>query len=115
VQQIADQLMTSTPGAAPDRESVISQKKGEFVDLQRAIASGHGRSCVHGEQIQLSEPPILKSSAAKHDISVVADRPVAADDILKWLPRTRSRDAISDSRWTGSAGCELRRRDGPDV
>jgi excinuclease ABC subunit A len=41
-------------------------------------------SIVDGEQIQLSEPPTLKKQY-KHDISVVVDRLVAADDILTRL------------------------------
>ena len=86
VQQIADQLMELETGTryqvlAP----VISQKKGEFVDLFRELAaSGYSRALVDGELIQLNEPPILKKQI-KHDISVVVDRLVAADDLLTRL------------------------------
>ncbi|HEY1531898.1 MAG TPA: excinuclease ABC subunit UvrA [Galbitalea sp.] len=86
VQQIADQLMTLTPGTRYQVVSpVISQKKGEFVDLfQSLAASGYSRAIVDGEQIQLSEPPTLKKQY-KHDIAVIVDRLVAADDILTRL------------------------------
>jgi excinuclease ABC subunit A len=86
VQQIADQLMTLETGVRYQIVSpVISQKKGEFVDLFKELAaSGYSRAIVDGEQIQLSEPPILKKQL-KHDISVVIDRLVAADDILTRL------------------------------
>jgi excinuclease ABC subunit A len=90
VQQIADQLMELETGTryqvlAP----VISQKKGEFVDLFKELsAAGYSRALVDGELIQLSEPPILKKQL-KHDISVVVDRLVAADDLL-----TRLTDSI---------------------
>ncbi len=83
VQQIADQLMNLAAGTryqivAP----VVSQKKGEFVDLFRELgAKGYSRAIVDGELIQLAEPPALKKSY-KHDIAVVVDRLVAADDIL---------------------------------
>ncbi|WP_067200472.1 excinuclease ABC subunit UvrA [Microbacterium sp. XT11] len=83
VQQIADQLM-----ALPERTRyqivapVVSQKKGEFVDLFRELgAKGYSRAIVDGELIQLAEPPALKKSY-KHDIAVVVDRLVASDDIL---------------------------------
>jgi excinuclease ABC subunit A len=86
VQQIADQLMTLESGVRYQIVSpVISQKKGEFVDLFKELAaSGYSRAIVDGEQIQLSDPPILKKQI-KHDISVVIDRLVAADDILTRL------------------------------
>jgi excinuclease ABC subunit A len=86
VQQIADQLMTLETGTRYQVVSpVISQKKGEFVDLFKELAaSGYSRAIVDGEQIQLSEPPVLKKQL-KHDISVVVDRLVAADDILTRL------------------------------
>src|SRR5690606_20843604 len=86
VQQIADQLMELPTGKryqvlAP----VISQKKGEFVDLFKELsASGYSRAIVDGELIQLSEPPKLKKQY-KHDIAVVVDRLVAADDLLTRL------------------------------
>ncbi len=83
VQQIADQLMD-----LPDRTRyqivapVVSQKKGEFVDLFRELgAKGYARAIVDGELIQLAEPPTLKKSY-KHDIAVVVDRLVAGPDIL---------------------------------
>jgi excinuclease ABC subunit A len=86
VQQIADQLMLLPTGTRYQVVSpVISQKKGEFVDLfQSLAASGYSRAIVDGEQIQLSEPPTLKKQY-KHDISVVVDRLVASDDILTRL------------------------------
>ncbi|MDQ1570922.1 MAG: excinuclease subunit [Actinomycetota bacterium] len=86
VQQIADQLMTLETGTRYQIVSpVISQKKGEFADLFRELsAAGYSRAVVDGEQIQLSEPPTLKKQY-KHDISVVVDRLVAADDILTRL------------------------------
>ncbi|MGN6326226.1 excinuclease ABC subunit UvrA [Pseudolysinimonas sp.] len=83
VQQIADQLMELPTGTryqvlAP----IISQKKGEFVDLFKELtASGYSRAVVDGETVQLSDPPKLKKQY-KHDISVVVDRLVAADDLL---------------------------------
>ncbi len=86
VQQIADELMTLESGTrfqilAP----VISQKKGEFVDLFRELAAGgYSRAVVDGALIQLSEPPALKKQN-KHDIAVVVDRLVAADDVLSRL------------------------------
>jgi excinuclease ABC subunit A len=83
VQQIADQLMT-----LPERTRyqivapVVTQKKGEFVDLFKELsAKGYARAVVDGELIQLSEPPMLKKSY-KHDIAVVVDRLVASADIL---------------------------------
>ena len=84
VQQIADQLMELTTGTryqvlAP----VVSQKKGEFVDLFAELqAAGYSRAVVDGETVQLAEPPTLKKSY-KHDISVVVDRLVASDDLLQ--------------------------------
>lgn len=83
VQQIADQLMelperTRYQIVAP----VVSQKKGEFVDLFKELsAKGYARAVVDGDLIQLAEPPTLKKSY-KHDIAVVVDRLVAGPDIL---------------------------------
>jgi len=83
VQQIADQLMelperTRYQIVAP----VVTQKKGEFVDLFKELsAKGYARAVVDGELIQLAEPPALKKSY-KHDIAVVIDRLVASPDIL---------------------------------
>ena len=98
VQQIADQLMELEPGTrfqivAP----VVSQKKGEFVDLFRELAQqGYSRAIVDGQQVQLSEPPTLKKSY-KHDIAVVVDRLVASGDIL-----TRLTDSLETAlRLTG--------------
>ncbi|RZU65071.1 excinuclease ABC subunit A [Microterricola gilva] len=86
VQQIADQLMELAEGTRYQVLSpVVSQKKGEFVDLFKELAaSGYSRAIVDGEQIQLSDPPTLKKQI-KHDISVVVDRLVAADDLLSRL------------------------------
>ncbi|MEP6479863.1 MAG: excinuclease ABC subunit A, partial [Rhodoglobus sp.] len=86
VQQIADQLMTLPTGTRYQVLSpMISQKKGEFVDLFKELAaSGYSRALVDGEAIQLSDPPILKKQI-KHDIAVVVDRLVAGDDILTRL------------------------------
>jgi excinuclease ABC subunit A len=90
VQQIADQLMELETGTryqvlAP----MISQKKGEFVDLFKELAaSGYSRALVDGELIQLTEPPVLKKQI-KHDIAVVVDRLVASDELL-----TRLTDSI---------------------
>ena len=83
VQQIADQLLelperTRYQIVAP----VVTQKKGEFVDLFKELgAKGYSRAIVDGELIQLAEPPKLKKSY-KHDIAVVVDRLVASGDIL---------------------------------
>ncbi|MEO7017830.1 MAG: excinuclease ABC subunit UvrA [Leifsonia sp.] len=83
VQQIADQLMELEPGTRYQVLSpVVSQKKGEFVDLFKELAAGgYSRALVDGEQVQLSDPPTLKKQY-KHDISVVVDRLVAGPDIL---------------------------------
>src|SRR4051812_1396066 len=86
VQQIADQLMELETGTryqvlAP----MISQKKGEFVDLFKELAAGgYSRALVDGDLIQLTEPPVLKKQI-KHDIAVVVDRLVASDDLLTRL------------------------------
>ena len=86
VQQIADQLMELETGVRYQILSpVVSQKKGEFVDLfKELVASGYSRAIVDGSQIQLSEPPTLKKQV-KHDISVVIDRLVAGPDLLSRL------------------------------
>ena len=86
VQQIADQLMKLETGKRYQVVSpVVSQKKGEFVDLFAELASsGYSRAIVDGDVVQLSEPPKLKKQF-KHDISVVVDRLVAGDDILTRL------------------------------
>ena len=86
VQQIADKLMELGEGTrflvvAP----IVTQKKGEFVDLFAELAAaGYARALVDGEQISLTEPPVLKKSY-KHDISVIVDRLVAGDDLLERL------------------------------
>ncbi len=86
VQQIADQLMALPVGTryqvvAP----IVSQKKGEFVELfQELSGQGYSRAIVDGETIQLASPPALKKQV-KHDISVVVDRLVAAEDLLSRL------------------------------
>ena len=86
VQQIADQLMTLPVGTRYQVVSpVVSQKKGEFVDLFKELAAGgYSRAIVDGKQISLTEPPTLKKQI-KHDIAVVVDRLVAAEDILTRL------------------------------
>ena len=86
VQQIADQLMTLPEGTRYQVVSpVVSQKKGEFVDLFAELAAGgYSRAIVDGKPVQLSDPPKLKKQV-KHDISVVVDRLVAADDALTRL------------------------------
>ena len=86
VQQIADQLMELEEGIRYQVLSpVVSQKKGEFVDLFKELAgSGYSRAIVDGTRIQLNEPPVLKKQL-KHDISVVIDRLVAGPDLLSRL------------------------------
>ena len=86
VQQIADQLMELEDGTRYQVVSpIISQKKGEFVDLFKELASsGYSRAIVDGEVIQLNDPPTLKKQI-KHDISVVVDRLVAGPDALTRL------------------------------
>lgn len=82
VQQMADSLMTMEEGErfqilAP----VVSQRKGEFVDLMAGlVTSGYSRAVVDGELIQLSSPPKL-AKTKKHDIDVVVDRLVIGSDI----------------------------------
>ncbi|MEC5176822.1 excinuclease ABC subunit A [Cryobacterium sp. MP_M5] len=86
VQQIADQLMELEAGIRYQVLSpVVSQKKGEFVDLFKELAAGgYSRAIVDGTQIQLNEPPVLKKQI-KHDISVVVDRLVAGPELLSRL------------------------------
>jgi len=86
VQQIADQLMELEDGIRYQVASpVVSQKKGEFVDLFKELAAGgYSRALVDGEVVQLNDPPKLKKQI-KHDISVVVDRLVAGPDILSRL------------------------------
>ena len=98
VQQIADQLMELEAGTRYQILSpVVSQKKGEFVDLFKELAAGgYSRAIVDGEQIQLSDPPTLKKQY-KHDISVVVDRLVAGPDILE-PPHRLARDGAAPHR-----------------
>lgn len=86
VQQIADQLMDLPEGTRYQVvATVVSQKKGEFVDLFAELtASGYSRVIVDGEVVQLAEAPTLKKSF-KHDISVVIDRLVAGPELLSRL------------------------------
>ncbi|WP_233194135.1 excinuclease ABC subunit UvrA [Cryobacterium sp. M25] len=86
VQQIADQLMGLDEGVRYQVLSpVVSQKKGEFVDLFKELAAGgYSRAIVDGTPIQLNEPPVLKKQL-KHDIFVVIDRLVAGPDLLSRL------------------------------
>ncbi|MEY2737512.1 MAG: hypothetical protein RL683_630 [Actinomycetota bacterium] len=80
--QIVDQILGFAEGTrfqilAP----IVTQKKGEFVDLfNELIASGYSRAVVDGEVIQLSEAKPLKKTF-KHDISIVVDRLVVKADI----------------------------------
>ncbi|WP_394552189.1 excinuclease ABC subunit UvrA [Agromyces sp. MMS24-JH15] len=83
VQQIADHLMELPEGTRYQvLGPVVSQKKGEFVDLFRDLAAqGYTRAVVDGELVRLDEPPTLKKQV-KHDISIVIDRLVASADLL---------------------------------
>ena len=82
-QQIVDQLLTLPEGTryqvlAP----IVSQKKGEFVDLFKdLLTQGFARAVVDGEVVQLADAEPLKKTF-KHDISVVVDRLVAKGDII---------------------------------
>lgn len=82
VQQMADSLLEAKEGERFQVLSpVVSQRKGEFVDLmQGLVTSGYSRANVDGETIQLSKPPKL-AKTKKHDIDVVVDRLVVAPDI----------------------------------
>jgi excinuclease ABC subunit A len=85
-QQIVDQLLDLPEGTrfqilAP----IVTQKKGEFVDLFSSLTSqGFSRVTVDGETIQLADAKPLKKTF-KHDISVVVDRLVAKSDIVQRL------------------------------
>ncbi len=112
VQQIADQLMTLEAGTRYQVVSpVVSQKKGEFVDLFKELAaSGYSRALVDGEAVQLSSPPTLKKQN-KHDISVIVDRLIAADDILTRLTDSletalRLTDGLVSINYVDKAGPE---------
>jgi len=82
-QQIVDQLLDLPDGTryqvlAP----IVTQKKGEFVDLfKELLTQGFARAVVDGETVQLSDAEPLKKTF-KHDISVVVDRLVAKGDII---------------------------------
>ncbi len=110
VQQIADQLMELPEGTryqvlAP----VVSQKKGEFVDLFKELsASGYSRAIVDGELVQLADAPKLKKQY-KHDIAVVVDRLVAADDLL-----TRLTDSVETALGLASGVLEIDFVDEPE-
>lgn len=86
VQQIADQLMELETGTRYQVTApVVQQRKGEFVDLFAELsAKGFSRAMVDGAMVQLTDPPTLKKQY-KHDIAVVVDRLVAADDLLTRL------------------------------
>ncbi len=86
VQQIADQLMELEAGTRYQVTApVVQQRKGEFVDLFAELsAKGFSRAMVDGAMVQLTDPPTLKKQY-KHDIAVVVDRLVAADDLLTRL------------------------------
>ncbi|WP_427017713.1 excinuclease ABC subunit UvrA [Pseudarthrobacter sp. P1] len=85
-QQIVDQLLEMAEGTrfqvlAP----VVRARKGEFVDLFKELsAKGYSRAKVDGEQIQLSDPPLLKKQV-KHTIEVVVDRLVVKEGIQQRL------------------------------
>ncbi|MEY3856184.1 MAG: hypothetical protein RJA45_654 [Actinomycetota bacterium] len=85
-QQIVDQLLELPEGTrfqilAP----IVTQKKGEFVDLFSSLTSqGFSRVTVDGETIQLADAKPLKKTF-KHDISVVVDRLVSKSDIVQRL------------------------------
>jgi excinuclease ABC subunit A len=85
-QQIVDQLLELPEGTrfqilAP----IVTQKKGEFVDLFSSLTSqGFSRVTVDGETIQLADAKPLKKTF-KHDISVVVDRLIAKSDIVQRL------------------------------
>lgn len=85
-QQIVDQILALPEGTrfqvlAP----VVRDRKGEFRDLFRDLASqGFSRAIVDGEQIQLSDPPVLEKQY-KHTIDVVIDRLVIRDGVRQRL------------------------------
>ena len=112
VQQMADSLMTMDEGErfqilAP----VVSQRKGEFVDLMAGlVTSGYARAVVDGELIQLSSPPKL-AKTKKHDIDVVIDRLVIGSDIAGRLVDSLE-TALGLSN--GTIKVQLVDRDGPE-
>ena len=112
VQQMADSLMTMDEGErfqilAP----VVSQRKGEFVDLMAGlVTSGYARAVVDGELVQLSSPPKL-AKTKKHDIDVVIDRLVIGSDIAGRLVDSLE-TALGLSN--GTIKVQLVDRDGPE-
>ena len=112
VQQMADSLMAMDEGErfqilAP----VVSQRKGEFVDLMAGlVTSGYARAVVDGELIQLSSPPKL-AKTKKHDIDVVVDRLVIGSDIAGRLVDSLE-TALGLSN--GTIKVQLVDRDGPE-
>ena len=111
VQQIADQLMELETGTryqvlAP----VVSQKKGEFVDLFKELAAGgYSRALVDGETHPAHRAARSSRSSIKHDISVVVDRLVAADDLLTRLTDSLE-TALAAHRRPGHDQLRRRRR-----
>lgn len=85
-QQIVDQIL-AWPEATRFQilAQVVSQKKGEFVDLLRDLNNqGFARAVIDGEVISLADAKPLKKTF-KHDISVVVDRLVIKGDITSRL------------------------------
>lgn len=85
-QQIVDQLLE-----LPERTRFIVRaplvrgRKGEFVDLFAELqAKGFARAVVDGEQVQLSEPPVL-AKQVKHHIAAVVDRLVIKEGMRQRL------------------------------
>ena len=95
------------PGRSPRS---ISQKKGEFVDLFKELAaSGYSRARRRRRGSSSSASRRSSRSRYKHDISVVVDRLVAADDLL-----TRLTDSLETALGLtdGLVDDQLRRRGG---
>jgi excinuclease ABC subunit A len=85
-QQIVDQIL-AWPEATRFQilAQVVSQKKGEFVDLLRDLNNqGFARAVIDGEVVSLADAKPLKKTF-KHDISVVVDRLVIKGDITSRL------------------------------
>lgn len=85
-QQIVDQILV-WPEATRFQilAQVVSQKKGEFVDLLRDLNNqGFARAVIDGEVVSLADAKPLKKTF-KHDISVVVDRLVIKGDITSRL------------------------------
>ena len=85
-QQIVDQILELGEGVRFQiLAQVVSQKKGEFVDLFRDLTTqGFSRVVVDGEQVSLADAKPLKKTF-KHDISVVVDRLVNKPEIAQRL------------------------------